>query len=217
MVSTNTQFGTFNKGTTIYTQNGGECTFQLSATPNGTPVATTPGDFETIPFIILDSLTRIPGPVTAVDEQGNFSFLLTPANLVMPLAIGQKIQVGLGLTQPPLITPGSIIGRSGPTTYYVIAASVWQKTTFATVDQAKSYFLTTDTLELHDTYCANLQWALTNDNQGLIVTMDFGINESPDSTQQDAAQYNDQKNALLSSGNWGANAYIAALSTNHLF
>ena len=208
MTNTDNQFGVFNKTTTVYTQLA-LSTFQLSATTGGAPITTTVGTLAGTSFVLPDS-TRFTADIK--DTQGNF--VAYEANNTV-ITFTKDLTVRIAGTNTGT---GSITGYNGiGTTYYVIAFSNWQPTTFSTVDKAKSHFLTADALAVHNQYCADLQWALTNDSQGLICSMDFGVKGLDDSTQEDAAIYLSNFNTLLNARKWGANPYIAAPSTNHLF
>jgi hypothetical protein len=208
MTNTDNTFGVFNKTTTVYTQSA-VSTFQLSATTGGAPITTTAGTLAGTFFALPDS-TRFGAVIK--DTQGNF-FACGANNTVITFTKDLAVRIAGTNTGT-----GSITGYNGiDTTYYVIAFSNWQPTTFSTVDEAKSYFLTADALSVHDTYCTDLQWALTDDSQGLICTMDFGQKGLDDPTQENAAIYLLNFNTLLNARKWGANLYIAAPSTNHLF
>jgi hypothetical protein len=207
MTNTDTQFGVFNKTTTVYTQLA-VSTFQLSATLNGAPITTTAGTLSGLSFGLPDS--TLFGAIIK-DTQGNFS-THTSDNAIITFTKDLTVRIAGTNTGT-----GRITGYNDPTKYYVIAFSNWQPTTFSTVDEAKSHFLTADALAVHNQYCTDLQWALTDDSQGLICTMDFGVKGLDDSTQEDAAMYNSSFNTLLSAGKWGAKPYIATASTNHLF
>jgi len=96
-------------------------------------------------------------------------------------------------------------------------------TVFANTDVAKSHFFTADALTVNDECCTNIQWALVADDNGdntkLKVTFDFGTKGTSTIAQSDdwAGQYNSRKDALMSAGTWGNNAYTTEESTDHLF
>lgn len=97
------------------------------------------------------------------------------------------------------------------------------RTVFANVDEAKTYFFTTEALSIWNDCCTNLQWALVADenssNTKLKVTFDFGTKGSGISAADDwAGQYNSRKQALLDAGesNWFKQGSIES-STDHLF
>jgi hypothetical protein len=51
------------------------------------------------------------------------------------------------------------------------------KVQFADIDSAKSFFLTTEALEIYNKYCHDQRWQLANDQQSLHWTASFVIND----------------------------------------
>lgn len=97
-------------------------------------------------------------------------------------------------------------------------------TIFSSIDQAKSYFYTTEALAVWDECGTTLQWALLADGNGdntkLKVTVDFGTKGNSDIAEADdwAGLYNSRKTALIDSNGWFANpTSVAVDQTDHLF
>jgi hypothetical protein len=90
-------------------------------------------------------------------------------------------------------------------------------TTFATVEEAKSFFFTDAALTVHNECCTELQWSLVG-STGLKYTMTFGIKGSNIAAADDwAGQYNSRMTALISTNNWQKNPYITQEVDSHLF
>jgi hypothetical protein len=87
-------------------------------------------------------------------------------------------------------------------------------TVFTSIDQAKSFFFTTSALAVIDTHTSRVEYQLVadanGDNTKLKKTEGFDTSGIGDT-------YNTQKDALLSSNNWGNRGYIDETSTDHLF
>lgn len=96
-------------------------------------------------------------------------------------------------------------------------------TVFANVDAAKTFFLSTELLTIHNECCTTLQYALKADDNGdntkLKVTFDFGTKGSPSQAADDwAAQFNTRKDAVSSIPNLASLQRITESdSAEHLF
>jgi hypothetical protein len=91
-------------------------------------------------------------------------------------------------------------------------------TTFATVAEAKAFFLTTQALAVYDECCTELQWALVG-TTGLKCTMTFGTKGGNIAAADDwAEQYNSKKTALMNDSKWNTiRGYNTEESDSHLF
>lgn len=90
-------------------------------------------------------------------------------------------------------------------------------TTFSTIEEAKSYFLTDAALAVYNECCTQLQWALVG-TTGLKKTMAFGTKGGQITPADDwAEQYNSRKTALISAKNWQRNPHLTQESDSHLF
>ena len=97
------------------------------------------------------------------------------------------------------------------------------KTTFSTVDEAKSFFFTADALTMFEECCTTQQWALVS-NDALKTTFDFGTKGTADITEANdwAGQFVSRKQALSDANNFHSTApsgieITLASSTEHLF
>ena len=100
------------------------------------------------------------------------------------------------------------------------------KTIFASVDEAKSYFFTDEALAVINETCTQLDWALVNNGDGnatqLKKTFAFGTKGgSIDPADDWAEQYNSRKQVLLDSNNWAktytGKYFVFTDSSEHLF
>jgi len=91
-------------------------------------------------------------------------------------------------------------------------------TTFATVAEAKAFFLTTQALAVYDECCTELQWALVG-TTGLKCTMTFGTKGGNIAAADDwAEQYNSKKTTLMNDSKWNTiRGYNTEESDSHLF
>lgn len=97
-------------------------------------------------------------------------------------------------------------------------------TTFATVAEAKAFFLTAEALAVYDECCTELQWALVG-TTGLKCTMAFGTKGGNIAAGSDwAGEYLSRINSLMAAGRWAspwANKKSASRDTeesdSHLF
>ena len=64
------------------------------------------------------------------------------------------------------------------------------KVQFADVDSAKSFFLTTEALEIYNKYCHDQRWQLANDQQSLHWTVSFVVN---DGSVNDSIRWQNEK------------------------
>lgn len=87
-------------------------------------------------------------------------------------------------------------------------------TVFATIDEAKSFFWTVEALAVVDNYTSRVEYQLVADANGdytkLKKTEGFDTSGIGDT-------YNTEKDALLSSNQWGKNGYTQERSEDHLF
>ena len=96
------------------------------------------------------------------------------------------------------------------------------KTTFSTLDEAKSFFFTADALTMFDECCTTQQWALVS-NDALKTTFDFGTKGVGTAEADDwAEQFSSRKQALVDADNFHSAApsgigITLASSTEHLF
>ena len=67
------------------------------------------------------------------------------------------------------------------------------KVQFNDVDSAKSFFLTTEALEIYNKHCRHQMWQLTNDQQSLHWTVSFMINEE---SPNDSIKWQNEKQEL---------------------
>lgn len=98
---------------------------------------------------------------------------------------------------------------------------------FATLSEAKSYFMPPELLEIFNECMTNLKWALVADDNGdmtkLKVTFDFGIKENvSDPKEQWAEQFNIRKASVpgqpnSQGGYWRQTNYTDPESPEHLF
>jgi hypothetical protein len=86
-------------------------------------------------------------------------------------------------------------------------------TVFATVDEAKSYFWTTEALAVVDSHTGQVAYQLVadanGDNTKLKKTEGFDAGAGVD--------YNSNKTSLINSNGWGNNPYTTESSEDHLF
>jgi len=67
------------------------------------------------------------------------------------------------------------------------------KVQFADVDSAKSFFLTTEALEIYNKYCRDQKWQLADEGQSLHWTLSFVIN---DGSLNDSVRWQNEKQEL---------------------
>ena len=64
------------------------------------------------------------------------------------------------------------------------------KVQFADIDSAKSFFLTTEALEIYNKHCHDQRWQLANDQQSLHWTVSFVVN---DGSLNDSIRWQNEK------------------------
>jgi hypothetical protein len=91
--------------------------------------------------------------------------------------------------------------------------------TFATVNEALSYFFTTEALAVYNECCTQLQWALVEDSTKLKSTITFGTKGGSTARADDwAEQWNSRKIALQADSKWANEyGYTFEVTDNHLF
>lgn len=97
------------------------------------------------------------------------------------------------------------------------------ETTFSSVDEAKSWFLTDEAIAVFNECCTELQWSVV-DNTKLKYTMAFGTKGGDISESDDwAGLYKSRSQALIDSNGWAKpqsgkyRAFAVEDSTDHLF
>lgn len=87
---------------------------------------------------------------------------------------------------------------------------------FASVDEAKLFFHTSDALAVHDECCTELHWALEGTTK-LKRTMAFGIKKNGKKEIHWSDQYNLKRTELINKNKWARNLYTFKIVEDHLF